>query len=144
MVAARMYRNFGTMIEAWTRNLALLFPHPLRLAGARILEFAVIATSLAVTVLAWTRRDHWVAGEALAAAALFYGLFLRRILRVHFSPAANLMSLFGLPLYAGLLVRSWLHWRVRGAVTWKGRTYIHSVTERPGESSISSRSRLES
>ncbi len=143
LVGARMYRDFGAMIEGWTKNLALLFPHPLRLAVRRCLEFAVIATSLATAVTGLARRDYAVASVALAVTGLLYGLFLRRILRARFPAAANFISFLGLPLFAGLLVRSWLHSRVRGAITWKGRTYAHSVTERPGHSSISGRSRRE-
>jgi glycosyl transferase family 21 len=140
LVAARMYRNFGTMMEGWTRNLVLLFPNPLGLAAVRSLEFTVIITSLATAVSAWARRDYAVAIEALAAAGLFCGLFLRRILRAHFPAAANFMSFWGLPLYAGLLVRSWLHSRGRGAVTWKGRRYGHSAPEPPANSSMTGKS----
>jgi Glycosyl transferase family 2 len=140
LVAARMYRNFGTMMEGWTRNLVLLFPHPLRLATVRSLEFTLIVTSLATAVVGWVRRDYAVVIVALVAAGLFYAMFLRRILRAHFPAPANLMSFLGLPLYAGLLVRSWLHSRGRGAVTWKGRRYGHSAPESPADSSMTDRS----
>jgi high-affinity Fe2+/Pb2+ permease len=88
------------------------------------------------------RLDYAVAIEALVAAGLFYAMFLRRILRAHFAPTANLMSFFGLPLYAWLLVRSWLHSRGRGAVTWKGRQYAHSASGRRANSSMRDGSRL--
>ncbi len=35
LVRTRMYRDFRSMCEGWTKNLALLFPHPLRLAFYR-------------------------------------------------------------------------------------------------------------
>ncbi|HEY6273619.1 MAG TPA: glycosyltransferase family 2 protein [Terriglobales bacterium] len=140
LVGARMYRDWGAMIEGWTKNLALLFPHPLRLAGVRSLEFVLIALGVGGAILGGVRRDVRGATLALIAAGIFYGFFLRRVLRAHFPASANLMSVLGLPLFAWLLVRSWLHSRVHGAVTWKGRTYAHSVTERAGNSSISGRS----
>jgi hypothetical protein len=143
-VSARMYRDFGAMVEGWTKNLALLFPNPLRLAALRTLEFSVILASLVVSLAWWLQRHPWPAAVGLAVAGFFYGLFLSRVLRAHFPSVANILSYYGLPLFAGLLVRSWLHSRVGGTVTWKGRTYAHSVTERPPDSSISGRSRLES
>ena len=36
-VSTRMYRTFQQMWEGWTKNLAILFPHPLRLAIMRLL-----------------------------------------------------------------------------------------------------------
>lgn len=141
-VSARMYRDFTAMIEGWTKNLALLFAHPLRLAAIRIIEFLVITCLLGTALVALARGDYAVAPINLAVAGMVYVFFLRRILRAHFPLVANLMSFFGLPLYAGLLVRSWVHSRVRGAVTWKGRTYAQSVTEPRGNSSISDRSRV--
>ena len=35
VVSTRMYRSFGEMWEGWTKNLALLFPNPRRLAVRR-------------------------------------------------------------------------------------------------------------
>src|SRR5258708_5912791 len=32
-VCTRLYRNWAQLREGWTKNLALLFPHPQRLAG---------------------------------------------------------------------------------------------------------------
>ena len=42
VVRTRMYRSFPQMWEGWTKNLALLFPHPRRLAVLRLAEFAII------------------------------------------------------------------------------------------------------
>lgn len=135
-VSARMYRDFRAMVEGWTKNLALLFHHPLGLAVLRSLEFAIVIASLAAGIAFWLRGQRSVGMLALAIGGLVYGIFLRRALRAHFPASANLLSFFGLPLFGGLLVRSWLHSRVGGAVTWKRRTYVHSVTERTGKSSI--------
>src|SRR5262249_34081837 len=122
----------------------LLFSHPVRLALLRSLEFLTVIVCLAACGIWWAQGAHGFSTAALAFGVLVYGRFLVRVLRAHFPPLANLLSFFGLPLFAGLLVRSWLHSRAGGAVTWKGRTYQHSVTEVPGDSSISGRSRLES
>jgi glycosyltransferase involved in cell wall biosynthesis len=139
-VSARMYRDFAAMVEGWTKNLALLFPNPLRLAAIRSLEFAAILASLTASGAWWVQRDPWSATAALAVAGVFYAMFFRRVLRAHFPPFANLLSFFGLPLFAWLLVRSWLRSRVGGAVTWKGRQYRHSAPERSPDSSITGRS----
>lgn len=144
LVSARMYRDFRSLVEGWTKNLNLLFRHPLRLAAMRGLEFFAIALLLALAIVLGLRREWSIAFVDFGIAALFYAAFLQRILRAHFPPTANLMSLLGLPIFAWLLVRSWLHTRLRGAVTWKGRSYRQSASRPPEKSSISGRSELES
>jgi glycosyltransferase involved in cell wall biosynthesis len=128
-VRTRMYRSFAALWEGWTKNLVLLFPHPLLLAGLRGLEFlAIVALAASSAILAVNKSGTaavWMGG----AAVLLWGLFLFRIRRAHFSWGANLLSLFGLPFFASLLIRSWLHSRVRGAVTWKGRKYSNIAPE---------------
>ena len=49
-VRTRMYRNFPQLREGWTKNLALLFPSPVRLAVLRALEFVLIVASFAIAV----------------------------------------------------------------------------------------------
>src|SRR5580700_641676 len=49
-VRTRMYRSFAQLREGWTKNLALLFPSPARLAALRALEFLLIAASSATAV----------------------------------------------------------------------------------------------
>ena len=49
-VRTRMYRTFAQLREGWTKNLALLFPHPVRLAALRALEFILILASLAIAI----------------------------------------------------------------------------------------------
>jgi hypothetical protein len=136
LVRARMYRDFRSMCEGWTKNLALLFPHPLALAVFRIAEFVTLGALAVVATLALTRGSLVIAFSASLAAAAIYALFWRRIGRAHFPVVANLMCFFGLPLFAWLLARSWLHGKVRGAVTWKGRTYSHSAPDQRVASSI--------
>ncbi|HKF22133.1 MAG TPA: glycosyltransferase family 2 protein [Candidatus Angelobacter sp.] len=142
IVRTRMYRGFQTMLEGWTKNLALLFPHPLWLALWRAIEFAGIVGFAVLGVIWMVQESHWLGLMAWLASALIYSVFLVRIRRAHFPWTANLMSLFGLPLFTGLLVRSWRLSRA-GAVRWKGRTYAHFVTQQGAGSSISRRSKLE-
>jgi glycosyltransferase involved in cell wall biosynthesis len=121
-VRTRMYRSFAQLREGWTKNLALLFPSPPRLALLRLTEFVLIVGSLAAA-LASAMRDH--PKPALAAAfvgAALYGLFLLRIRKAHFSWQADALALFGLPLFAYLLFRSALSYK-KGSVSWKGRNY---------------------
>ena len=52
-----MYRSFAQLREGWTKNLALLFPAPVRLAVLRALEFVLIVASLAIS-LTTALRGH--------------------------------------------------------------------------------------
>lgn len=122
MVRTRMYRSFRQLQEGWTKNLALLFPSPVRLAALRLCEFVLIACSCAMTIVE-AHDGHLQA--ALALLCLFvtlYATFMVRVLKAHFSFDANVLALLGLPLFAYLLLRSWLFHK-KGAVTWKDRTY---------------------
>lgn len=143
-VRTRMYRSFHSLCEGWTKNLALLFLNPLRLAALRGLEFLAITGMIVTGVVGASESDYLLALGAVIGGLLLYFLFLRRVWRAHFPWTANLMSFFGLPLFATLLLRSWVHSRLRGAVTWKGRTYRHSVTESATGSSIAESSKQES
>ncbi|PYP83226.1 MAG: glycosyl transferase [Candidatus Angelobacter sp. Gp1-AA117] len=126
IVRTRMYRSFSAMVEGWTKNLTLLFHHTVLLAIIRLLEFGIITGALIAGAILLTVH-HPQAGWALpAAAGVFYFRFLLRIRAAHFSWRANFMAIFGLPLFAVLLLRSYLHAMIRGAVTWKGRRYTHS------------------
>lgn len=135
LIRTRMYRSFSSMCEGWTKNLVTLFAHPRGLALLRLIEFMVIAGLLiAGVVLLWDGRTLY-AISALAAGGALFSLFLLRVRRAHFSWGDNLLSFFGLPLFGSLLLRSWLHSRVRGAVRWKGRSYSHSEAKPASDSS---------
>ena len=41
-LSARMYFGFSDMVEGWTKNLALLFPHALSLAAWRLLDILLL------------------------------------------------------------------------------------------------------
>lgn len=136
LVRTRMYRSFNAMVEGWTKNLVLLFACPRRLAGLRGCEFvAIVGLPVAGIVLASSGRVP-VGLALIGSGILFYGNFLRRIRRAHFPWRANLLSLFGLPLFVLLLARSYIHSRVRGAVQWKGREYAYSEAKSASASSI--------
>lgn len=143
LVQARMYRDFPSMVEGWTKNLALLFRHSLRLAVLRGAEFAAIITALVAGPALLFLEDYAVGFIVLISGAWIYDSFLRRIRRARFPTAANLMSLFGLPLFSWLLLGSWQRTRVRGAVTWKGRTYPIPAPQRARRSSIRGGSKAE-
>jgi hypothetical protein len=121
-VRTRMYRSFGQMWEGWTKNLALLFPHPIRLAVLRALEFLIIVGA-AVVAFGTFWLDFGRAVLALLVLALAWFAFLGRIRRAHFGARENDVAIFGLPLFAVLLVRSWRHHRAGHGVQWKGRSY---------------------
>jgi glycosyltransferase involved in cell wall biosynthesis len=135
LVRTRMYRNFIAMWEGWTKNLVLLFRHPLRLVAWRSLEFVGIALPAAVALLGLANEGSFVGWVGLAVAVFFYLIFLARVRKAHFPWPANLFSFFGLPVYVSLLLRSYIHFHGRGAVTWKGRTYRSSAPQRAADSS---------
>jgi glycosyltransferase involved in cell wall biosynthesis len=135
LVRTRMYRTFHAMWEGWTKNLALLFRHPLRLAAKRGLEFLALPFFLAIGFMAAAERDYRTALTMLISATALYCGFLIRIWRAHFPWKANLMSFLGLPLFVSLLIRSYLH-TARGELTWKGRKYAQSAPGAAPGSSI--------
>jgi hypothetical protein len=49
--------------------------------------------------------------------------FYARVAKSNFSAADCALSVFGLPLFAVVLVRSWFHHTIRKRVVWKGRQY---------------------
>jgi hypothetical protein len=136
LVSTRMYRDFRSMCEGWTKNLAFLFRRPLALAAWRGLEFAAITGLLITSAISVGRGESRAALVMLVVGAGIYSLFLLRIRRAHFPAIANLLAVLGLPVFAILLVRSWLHAKVQGAVTWKGRIYRHSAPTGAADSSI--------
>jgi glycosyltransferase involved in cell wall biosynthesis len=117
-VCTRMYRNWAQLSEGWTKNLALLFPNPGRLALQSV--FSWFAAWFAIAIAASGARSHhflWI-----AAAALWL-LVYRRIRAAHFTTANNLLAIaVGLPMFAYLLLRS-KKAHAKGQVSWKGRAY---------------------
>ena len=133
-VKTRMYRSFRQLWEGWTKNLALLFPNPLRLATLSALEFLGMSGG-AVLFLVGLEWQSWRVALSGLAAALVVGLgFLQRVHKAHFGWLNTIISPIGLPIFVLLLVRSRLHY-MRDDVTWKGRHYSPSARrpEQPGE-----------
>jgi hypothetical protein len=133
-VRTRMYRSFAQLREGWTKNLALLFISPARLALLRLTEFVLIAGGAAAAVAALLRGHIKPAAIAALLAATMYGFLLNRIRRAHFSWQATALSPAGLPLFAYLLLRSKLCHQ-EGSVLWKGRTY-GGGTNHPGADAV--------
>jgi Glycosyl transferase family 2 len=121
-VRTRMYRSFTQLLEGWTKNLALLFPAPVRLAALRGIEFVLIVASFAISLASALRGHPQPAALAGALGVILYALFLTRIRRAHFSRYVNIVALFGLPLFSYLLLRS-AKAHANGSVPWKGRKY---------------------
>ena len=121
-VRTRMYRTTRQLVEGWTKNLVLLFPSPRQLAFLRAAEFLAICGSGLLALAALWRGSFLLAGSALALCAILKAFFLRRILRAHFSWKSNILAIFGLPIFAYLLLRSVISYK-QGRVAWKGRNY---------------------
>ena len=110
-VRTRMYRNWAQLREGWIKNLALLFPHPVR----RVLLLT------GWWLLAWL---------TIPVPVLGFGLF-SRIGRGNFNRLNTLLAaLFGVPVFSYLLFNS-RQAHARGAISWKGREYL-----RPQEASF--------
>jgi glycosyltransferase involved in cell wall biosynthesis len=137
IVRTRMYRSFSQMWEGWTKNLALLFPRPRWLGAKRSLEFVLIALSGAGVTLALVDRD-WTGvaiNGGIALTLIFF--FYRRIRRAHFDWVSNLVAVFGLPLFALLLLNSYISHK-RGTVRWRGRVYRNTAGAGSKTSSLGS------
>ena len=117
-VRTRMYRSFSQLREGWTKNLAILFPAPARLAVWRLSEFLALVLSLALLIFFVASRQFLIAPFFLIGPVFTF----RRIARAHFPWSANILALFGIPLFSYLLLRSKLSHQ-RGRVAWKGREY---------------------
>jgi glycosyltransferase involved in cell wall biosynthesis len=125
-VRARMYRNWAQLREGWTKNLALLFPRPGRLALRSLFLWFAAWLTLAIAV-ASSAGQH----VARIAFAVVWLLVYRRIRAAHFSGTNNLIAIaVGLPMFAYLLLRS-KKAHANGKVSWKGRVYN---VNGPGES----------
>jgi glycosyltransferase involved in cell wall biosynthesis len=120
-LSTRMYRNFGAMFEGWTKNLARLFGFPLMMAAGRALDLLLM---VGLPLLLWHFFQLPLARFALAIVWLrVLWRFYARVAKSNFSAVDCAISVFALPLFCLLLVRSWWHHTVRNQVAWKGRAY---------------------
>jgi glycosyltransferase involved in cell wall biosynthesis len=118
-LSTRMYRGFGDMVEGWTKNLALLFPHALALAVWRVIDLGLLLLPMVLIPLgyrpAWQVLVIWV----IWVRTLFR--FYSRVAKSNFSPLDCAVSPIALPLFVFLLVRSWMQHHLFHRVAWKGR-----------------------
>ena len=126
-VRTRMYHGWLQLRDGWTKNLALLFPNPERLALKRLAEFLVIAIALLFGIAGLLSHAYTTAAVAFAIALIFGTNLRLRIARAHFDGLSSGLAMFGGPLFAYVLLRS-VEAHRDGAVEWKGRAYGHSVT----------------
>ena len=128
-VRARMYRNFRQLREGWTKNLALLFPNPGRLAAKTLLLWSLPWIVVCLKIAGLFTAAAWY---GIALAALCFQTF--RIARAKFRLSMTLLgAIFGMPMFAYLLLRS-KRAHAQGRVSWKGRTY--EGTEPPVSNNI--------
>jgi glycosyltransferase involved in cell wall biosynthesis len=117
-VRTRMYRSWSELRDGWTKNLALLFPNPVRRAMGMFAWWAFSWITLFIG-LASISVGYWrTAYYVLPALFLYF-----RIARASFRMGTNLIALsLGAPAFAYLMLRSENAHR-NGGVSWKGRTY---------------------
>jgi hypothetical protein len=142
-VRTRMYRNFNQLREGWTKNLALLFPEPGWLAvksllswglpwilllwplamllGAELTEpFASLTRAHNLFLMLSIAVRHWWWN---AMAVLAFAPLTTRLRRANFTWDMEILgALFGMPMFAYLLLRS-KRAHAKGSVAWKGRSY---------------------
>jgi amino acid permease len=122
------------MREGWTKNLALLFPRPRALALLRSAEFLLIIGNLLAAIWATLSGRPNLALQTGLLTAILAGWFWLRVRKAHFSGAADLLAIIGLPIFAYLLFRSTRLHRSHN-VSWKGRKYgdipARAMTDKP-------------
>ena len=121
-LSTRMYRTNSGMIEGWTKNLALLFPKPIALALWRILDLVLIV-GLPILALGIFWLVPWQRWALLLIWVRTLWRFYARVARSNFPPIDIAISILGVPLFAYLLVRSFIGHRIQKNVAWKGRVY---------------------
>ena len=142
-VRTRMYRNYRQLRDGWTKNLALLFPNPGRLAAKTLVSWGIplgfllwpIAMMLGAELTNQTAStsqlhseflmlgtvvDHWWWVTIVGSGFTWLTL---RLNRANFTWDMTVLgALFGMPMFAYLLLRS-KRAHANGNVSWKGRSY---------------------
>jgi hypothetical protein len=121
-VSTRMYRTTGEMVEGWTKNLAMLFSNTLFMAATTLLNFVLLIglPLLIVTMTSLTVLQKGLIGLVWLRVIFYY---FSRVGRSHAPILDRILSIFALPFFAFLLVRSWQKVTMLKSVTWKGREY---------------------
>ena len=129
-LSTRMYRTTGAMIEGWTKNLALLFNNALATALWKMLDLVLLIGLPWLAIHLWGARFTAKSLEWLGAGWVLMLLWARTLFRFYARVAKSnfpfvdcAISPLGLPLFIGLLYRSWFKHRVLRQISWKGRTY---------------------
>jgi glycosyltransferase involved in cell wall biosynthesis len=120
-LSTRMYRGFGDMVEGWSKNLALLFPHAVTLALWRLLDLLLFLLPLLLIPL-----HYLVLWQQALVVAIWVRTLIRfyaRVAKSKFGALDVAISPFALPLFIYLLVRSTMNHKVLHHVSWKGREY---------------------
>lgn len=120
-LSTRMYTGVADMMEGWTKNLALLFPHALTLAAWRLLDIALLLLPLVYFVFPHLALLQNMLLLLVWGRTIFR--FYRRVARSGFTWPDVLISPMALPMFIYLLVRSWMNHKIFHQVTWKGREY---------------------
>jgi GT2 family glycosyltransferase len=136
-VRTRMYRSWSQMKEGWTKNLALLFKHPMDLAWGRVGELVMLLSAPWIILRAllflgnhgFTRNAWFRWYNVLAGILILVWIeFVRRINSAHFRGEYVFSSILGLPIFSYLLVQSDRSYK-NAHVEWKDRTYVYSKRE---------------
>jgi glycosyltransferase involved in cell wall biosynthesis len=118
-VRTRMYRNFEQLREGWTKNLALLFPRPGRLALETVFFWGVPWLVLLSPIVLPRLVNLWWWSMI---AVMGFARNTVRLQRANFDLAMEFLgACFGMPMFAYLLIRSKRMHR-KGSVAWKGRS----------------------
>ncbi|WP_263368626.1 glycosyltransferase [Edaphobacter bradus] len=121
-LSTRMYRTTGDMIAGWTKNLALLMPRPIYLAAWRVLDL-VLFFGLPLVAFGLPWLILWQKTVIMLLWVRTLWRFYARVARSNFPAVDIAISIFGVPLFIYLLIRSVIDHNIRHSVTWKGRSY---------------------
>src|SRR5260221_748 len=117
-VRTRMYRNYHQLRDGWTKNLVLLFPSPGWLALKSVLLWFFPWAALFLVIAGVLKQPWW---NTIAVAGFVW--LVTRLRRANFDVAMEFLgALFGMPMFAYLLLRS-KRAHANGSVSWKDRTY---------------------
>jgi len=121
-LSVRMYRTLPEMIDGWTKNLALLCPKPVALALWRVLD-VLLFFGLPALALGLYWLQSWQRGVILLIWVRTLWRFYSRVARSNFPAVDVAISIFGIPLFVYMLIRSFVQHRIKKSVVWKGRSY---------------------
>lgn len=123
-VSTRMYRSFAALYQGWVKNLAALFPDALvRGLAKAVVTFLLFGLPLLATWLYLTVARIPVIWAVVLWWAWRVRVHYARVAKAHFSALDTLLSPLGLPLFAWMLLASWIQQTFSHQVIWKGRSY---------------------